>query len=174
MISLICCCSSHAFGDQPHPLAPDAGHLLQSVGVPVDDFQRVQPEEIHDALGHLRPDPLDQPAAQILADPLDGGGKLHGVRFHVELLPVLRVRDPEAGKAQRLADVDTQHGADDRHLVALPLGNKARDGVAIFLVVVGQPLEGALKLVQRFFFHASLLSARSPCPDYSAFGALSL
>ena len=66
--------------DQVDALAAHAQHLVQPRRLLLDDAQRLQPELAHDALGRDRADALDQPAAQVLLQPCDGG-RQHGAHL---------------------------------------------------------------------------------------------
>lgn len=83
-------------GDALRPLGAEAGHLDESLGLVLDDVERVEAEVLDYPVGEHRADALDQTGAQIAADALDGGREDRRVVVHRELLAVLRVRGPAA------------------------------------------------------------------------------
>ena len=134
-------------GDQIHPFAADAEHLVQALRFLFDDLQRFQPEFAHDAFGRHRADALDQPAAQVFLQAGDGGGQDRADRFSLELPAILGMRHPRAAQLDRLADIDAEHVADDRDRIARAVRRQLRDGVAVFFVVEGDAFDCA---AQRF------------------------
>jgi len=90
-------------GDHLHPLLADVRHFQQALRVVIEHVQRLQAEVVDDLLGGARPDAPDQPAAQVAAHRLDGGG--HGLAhaFRPELVAVAGVLHPLAIEFHRLA-----------------------------------------------------------------------
>ena len=97
---------------------PVAYHCLWSLGLEFEDGERLLAEVVHDPLGGLRPDALDDAGAEIAleADGGDGGVRREGL--DAQVAAVLRVRAPLARHLDQLADVDAGQGADERHQVA--------------------------------------------------------
>jgi hypothetical protein len=75
-------------GDYLGAFGAKAWHLDQPTGVLLDDLQGGLAEVVHDPLGHLGPDPFDQPRAEVAADPLDGRRQHGGVGLDLELAAV--------------------------------------------------------------------------------------
>ena len=100
----------------------------------------------HHPLGHHRPDPLDQPGAQVAADPLDRRRQHRRVGVHLELLAVFGMAAPAPGQPQAFADLGAQQRPDDRQQIRPgPLGRDPSDRVAGLLVGVGDPLQDRLQ-----------------------------
>ena len=133
------------FLDLSDPLRTHAQHLVQSIRLLVDDLQGVRAELAHDALGRHRPDPLDQPTAQVFLDARGGGGQHGCVALDLELAAMLSVHGPVPLQPHVLADADPQHVPDGSDFVVLAVGNQFGDGVAGLFVVEGQALDDAFK-----------------------------
>ncbi len=132
--------------DQPAAVRPQPWHLGQPLGLLVDHRQRLLAEAVDDPLGRLRPDPLDHPGAEVLADAVDGGGQDDAAALGDELPPVQGVAVPAPGQLDALADVDRRQAADDGDGVALARRLHLGDGVAVLRVDVGEPLDDARQL----------------------------
>jgi hypothetical protein len=132
-------------GDHRGPLGPQTGHLDQPARLLLDQPQRVFAEMVHDPLGHLGPDPLDQPRTQIPANPLDGRRQHGGVGLDLELAAVLRMAGPAAPQPQALPGLGPQQRTDHRQQIGGPVGGHPGHGVAGLLVGVGDPLQHRLQ-----------------------------
>jgi hypothetical protein len=131
--------------DHPCTLGPEARHLNQARRLLLDHAQRVQVEVGDDALGHLRPDALDEARAKVAPNALDRSGQHRRVVAHLELLAELGMALPDAAHAQALARLRPEQVAHDRGQVAAPAHGDAGDGVAVLLVGVGDALEDGLQ-----------------------------
>ena len=86
-------------GDPLGPFGSQPVHLDQPLGLLFDDGQDVGAEMRHHPLGHHRPDPLDQPGAQVAADALDRRRQHRRVGVHLKLLAVFGMAAPAPGQA---------------------------------------------------------------------------
>jgi hypothetical protein len=99
-------------GDHRGAFGTKAGHLDQPPGVLLDHLQGGLAEVVDDPLGHLGPDPFDQPRAEVATDPLNGRRQHRGVGVDLELAAVLGMTGPAALQAQALPRLCPQQGAD--------------------------------------------------------------
>src|SRR5699024_6471161 len=123
------------------PFRPQVRYLDEPFRLVLDDFQCVGTEVLHDAFGHLRADALDQPGAQVTADPLHRRRQDGGVVVHVELLAVLGVRAPASTHTQRFPGLYAHEGADHGEQVAAAPGVDTGDGESVVLVGVGDSFQ---------------------------------
>ena len=79
------------------------GHLDQPPRLLLDHPQRVHAEVPDDPAGGPRPDPLDQPRAEVAFDALDRGRQHRGVRVDLELPPVPAGASPTGPTSRRLS-----------------------------------------------------------------------
>lgn len=107
-------------GDHLRPLRAESGHLHEALRVLLDDVQGVDAEVGGDAVGHDRPDALDQARSEVAADALDGRREDRRVVVDLELLAELRVRGPTPLHPQGLAGLGTEERADDGEQVPAP------------------------------------------------------
>lgn len=112
---------------------------------------------IDDLLGQLRPDPLDQPGAEVTADALDCGREYSGVAVDVELLAELWMRAPSSAHPQRFTRLCPQQGSDHSDRVISAPGVDPCDGVPGFLVREGDPF-------QRCFENGATKDLSQPAP----------
>ena len=136
-------------GDQPGALRPEVGHLDEPLRCRLDHVEGGHPEVVHDLLGQLRADALDQPGAEVAQDALHRGGQHGGVVLDVELPAVLRVGAPPAAQPQRLAGLGAQQRPDHGDQVTPAAGIDLRDGVAVVFVGIGDPFQRRLQSGQR-------------------------
>jgi hypothetical protein len=141
-------------GGAVHAHAQD---LAQAPRLLLDDAQGVQLEAAHDAPGGHRADALDQARAKVFFDAGGGGGQDGGVALDLELAAVAGVAGPAAMEAQVFAGADVQEVADHGHGIGAALGRELGHGVAILLVIVGDPFDGA---DQGFRHRASRVGSR--------------
>ena len=121
----------------------DALDLLQERRALVDDLQRALAEDLDDLAGVVRADALDQAGAEILLDALGGVRRRAAQVVGLELLAVLAVADPGAGRLDVLAGDGARQVADDGDEAAPAARHDAQDGEARFGVVEGDALDGA-------------------------------
>jgi hypothetical protein len=110
-------CSSHAAPIIAVRFGPNPGTLDQPPRLLLDHPQGVHPEVPHDPAGGPRPDPFDQPRAEVAFDPLDGGRQHRRVRVDLELPPIPGVRAPPTGKPQGLPRLHPQQRTHHRHQI---------------------------------------------------------
>ena len=109
----------------------------RSAGTP-----RICAASVGDPAGGPRPDPLDQPRAEVAVDALDRGRQHRGVRLDLELPPVAWVRAPPADQPQGLPRLHPQQRTHHRHQIRPEaVGSHPGDRVAGLLVDVGDPLQ---------------------------------
>src|SRR5205085_5455862 len=123
--------------------------------------QRLLAEALHDALGRLGADALDQAGAEVTADAVCRAGQLRLEGLDFEVTPVSRMDLPLSAQRQRLADVDAGHRADDggeilrRAIARARLGQlKARYRPVVLVVLVDDALDRPGKVL-----HVCLLTA---------------
>ena len=144
-----------------HPDPADAGDVQQPVGRFLDDVQRVGTEGPDDPPGELWPDALDQTAAEILFDPVHGGGKRLLKALDRKLPPVLAVDPPAAPEGKYAAHMDLGHVPDDGDKVLVAPGAALENGVAVLFILIRNAFDHAAELFHdgspafpgfRFFF----------------------
>jgi hypothetical protein len=96
---------------------------------------------LHDPLGHLGTDPLDQPRAEVAADPLHRRRQHRVIGLDLELAAVLGRTGPPAPQAQALPRLCPKQRPDHGQQVTGPVGGHPGHGVARLLVGVGDPLQ---------------------------------
>ncbi len=129
--------------DSGHALFAHAQYFAQALRVLLDDAQRIHLETAHDAPRCHRADSFDEARAQVLFDAGRGGRQHGGIALDLELAAVAGMGRPLPVQPQALARADFQQVADHRHGVLPALGCDLGDGIAVLLVVVGHPLDGA-------------------------------
>ena len=96
----------------------DALRLGQPLRLQLDDRQRLLAEAIDDALGGLRPQPLDDARPQVLLQSLRRDRRMRRAGGDAQMPPVLRVRLPLALDLDDLADAHARQRAHQRHQLA--------------------------------------------------------
>jgi hypothetical protein len=134
-------CSSHAGRDHAGAFGTQASHLDQPPWRLLDHLQGGLTEMVHDPLGHLGADPLDQPRTEVTADPLDRRRQHGVVGLDLELAAILGMARPPAPQAQALPGLGPKQRPDHRQQVTGPVGGHPGHGVARLLVGVGDPLQ---------------------------------
>ena len=135
-------CSSHARPIIAVRFGPNPGTSTSRPGCLLDHPQRVHPEVPDDPAGGPRPDPLDQPRAEVPFDALDRGRQHRGERVDLELPPILGVRPPPADQPQALPRLHPQQRTHHRQQIRTgAVGGHPGDRVAGLLVGVGDPLQ---------------------------------
>ena len=121
----------------------NARDLVEAAGIFADDLKGLGTEVIDDLLGVGFPDSVDQAAAQIFANPVDGGGEFRLEAGYLELVAVLWVARPFAVELEGFAALHawqwTEHGDSTLAIGDLHL----RHAVGVFLIEVDDPLEDA-------------------------------
>ncbi len=139
----------------------DAGHLADPFRLRVQDFQGADAEALDDATGEFWPYALDQPGAQVAANPGQGLGRQLGVALHAKLTAKTRVAFVVAAQAKTRARGQAQQAAhhggglgqavprEARHgeLTAAPREHDALDGAFqnLFLRVAGSLASGSVE-----------------------------
>ena len=131
------------------PLLADPGNFLEAGGKLVDDREDSLVEFLHELLCVNRPDPLDEPAAEILFDALSRRGRAGLDEVGFELQAVIAVLDPGALRGHPLARRDIRHIPDHRDQVALPLDFHPQNRKTGLVVVIGDPLHHASHSILR-------------------------
>ncbi len=134
--------------DRRGALLADALDVAQPAGLLAEDAEGVGPERVHDLVGVDLADAWHEPAAEVLADAVDGGGELGLKGRDLELRAVLRVPGPLALEVEGLAafhagqrahDGDLGRGVRRVHRV----GPELCDRVVVLLVEKDDALEDA-------------------------------
>jgi hypothetical protein len=130
-------------------LGADAIDRLQFGGSVLDHGENFDSETPDQLPRKNRPNALDQAAAEVPLDPLDGGRRhrLHGGRL--ELQPVLFVPDPLALRAQPFPGSDRGQRSDDGRLLSMSLCFNPEDTEAVFVIVEGDALDDAGDFLRR-------------------------
>ena len=134
--------------DRLGALGPDALDLAQARRVVRDDLEGALAELGHDLVGVDLAHAMDEPAAEVLADAMDGRREARAEGAHPELGPVLGVAFPRALEVDRLPALHPGEVAEDHHLGAglLP---ELRDGEALLLVQPDDALDDAGERLRR-------------------------
>ena len=136
--------------DSIHPQLPDAIHFQELFRILFNDVQGLRTELLHNAVCKLRADAFDQAAAQIFFNSVGRGG--HGLfkDRQRELPAVLCIDTPVALQLKDAADMRFGHDADHSHQILKTPGAAAQDGIAVFLVPVGNAFDRAAQLLHAF------------------------
>ena len=105
--------------DRGRALAPDPGHVPQAPRLLAQDAEGVGAEDVDDLVRVDPADPGDQPAPQVLADPVHARRELAPERRDLELGAVGGVPGPLSREVERLATFDPGEGPHDRHRLRL-------------------------------------------------------
>ena len=132
--------------DALHPDPSDAGDIQQAVGRFLDDVERVGAEGPDDPPGELGPDALDQTAAEILFDPVHGGGERLLKALDGKLPAVPAVDPPAAPEGEHAAHMDLGHVPDDGDKVLVAPGAALENGVAVLFILIGNAFDHAAEL----------------------------
>ncbi len=116
-------------------LLAHAFHILELFRLVFDDVEDLGAELLNDALRVGRADAIDEAAAEIALDAVEGirPAQLQVVRL--ELRAEVPVRLPRAACLELLAGHHTRGLADEAHDIALALRNDLQDAVAVVLIV---------------------------------------
>ena len=136
-----------AFFDALHAELPDTRNLNQNIRIFFDDFQRLFSELIHNLLGKFRSDSLNQTTTEILFDSEYGRRKRLLPSFHRELPSVLGIHPPAAAELQHAPHMYIRHCPNDRHKVRIAFRPALDDRIAVFLILICNPLYYAPELL---------------------------
>ncbi|MPM69033.1 hypothetical protein SDC9_115977 [bioreactor metagenome] len=122
------------------PFCADTGDLRKPRGRFVQNGERVHAEFGDDGLCRGRPDALDQPAAKVIFNRAQRGGRKCFVAVCFELAAILGVRRVVARELNAFANGSKRQRADDRELFAL-VGDKLQHRPAVFAVAVDNRID---------------------------------
>lgn len=121
----------------------DAFNFLEAGGFVFDDVEDGGAEFFDDAFGVFGSDAVDEAAAEVTFEALEGVGLAEMDGGGLELAAVFGVVDPFAAGFDFFAGDDAWDVAGDGDEVAAAGGLDFEDGVAVFFVVVGDALDDA-------------------------------
>ena len=104
-----------AFLNHLDPLFPNSGDLQQPVCSFFDHRQRIRAEQLNDPFGKARANALDQTAAQIFFNAVNGSRQGLFPLFRAELIPVSGIHFPLALEQQDRPNVYVQQVSNHRH-----------------------------------------------------------
>ena len=131
--------------DHQHPFGADPFDVVEALRLVFDDIEGLRAERKHDALGHFRPDPLDQPAAEVLLDAGGCGREDGGVALDLELPAILAVYGPLPLQSHVLARADAQHVSHYGYFKVGIVSRQLGDRVAGLFVVKRDALDDAFE-----------------------------
>ena len=134
--------------DALDPDPADPGNIQQAVGLLLNDVQGIRAEDPDDPGSELGSDPLDQTAAEILFDPVDGGGERLLKAFDGELPAILAVDAPASAEREHAAHMDLRHVPDDGDKILPAAGAALENGIAVLLILIGDAFDHTTKLFQ--------------------------
>ena len=127
----------------------NAGNLSQPLRFPLHNQQGLLAEMLHDPRRRLGANALDDAAAEIIQDFQTGLRHQPLQKFRLELPSVAGVGAPLARHHQPFAHRGQGDGADHRHILTAAHVH-AKDGIAVFVILIYHGADGALQNLQIF------------------------
>ena len=134
------------------PSVTDAVDFLQARGSCFDDVENFLAEFRDHFFGVNRTDSLDQSAAEVFLDPLEGGGRLTADVRRAQLHSVVTIAFPAPLGRDPFAGRDGRHRADHRHQIAPAFHFHLQNSEPGVLVVEGDALDQTRQSVGRGLF----------------------
>ena len=130
-----------AFLDLGRRLRTDPPDIRQSVGGLLDNRQQFGPEMTHQAIHQFGPHAANHARGEIAPDSLDGIRQQNLIVVHLQLDPIAGMPFPVPGDLQGLAPSGNQKESQNRHPLALGIGQQAGDGEMVVGIVIGNALD---------------------------------
>ena len=128
------------------PFLPDAADVQQKIRAGIENFQRPLLVDAHDLGRQLRTDAADGPGRQVPLDPL-GRRRRRGANIvGLELLAVLAIHRPSAGRRQMLAGGHRRDRTHDRDHLAAALDLDLEHREPVLRVMVRHAFDKTYKL----------------------------
>ena len=146
-----------AIANLANPALADAGYFEQTVGIVLNNLEGIQPEVLHNQLGHLRPDALHQSAAQVLLYADDVCRKFLSPFLSRELPAITLVNVPVSLYGKDCTHRHLMEDADNGLFFPIALDGGLKDGIAILRILERDTLYGTLDLLHSSLFLTIIL-----------------